>query len=152
MNMKFVAAGLALALGVGFTVDAVAQGKPETMVKQRQAAMTLQAKYFGPLGAMAQGKAPYNASVVARNAGYLEILTKLAWDGFAPETANVKSRALPEIYKDTAGFNAEIEKLQAGVAKLVAAAKSSNESAAKAATGDIGKVCGSCHKKYRQSR
>jgi len=39
-----------------FTLDAVAQAKPEVLVKQRQAAMTLQGKYFGPLGGMAQAE------------------------------------------------------------------------------------------------
>ncbi len=150
MNKKLLAAGLALALGAGFTLNAGAQVKPETMVKQRQAAMTLQGKYFGPLGGMAQGKVPYDANIVARNAGYLEVLTKLAWDGFTPNTANEKSRALPEIYKDAAGFKAANEKLQAEVEKLVTASKSGNEATVKAAIGDVGKVCGSCHDKYRQ--
>ena len=150
MNKKLLAAGLALALGAGFSLNAAAQAKPETMVKQRQAAMTLQGKYFFPLVAMAQGKVAYDANAVARNAGYLEVLTKLAWDGFTPETANEKTRALPEIYKDAAGFKATNEKLQAEVAKLVTASKSGNEAAVKTAIGDVGKVCGSCHDKYRQ--
>ena len=40
---------------------------PRSMVKQRQAVMTLQGKYFGPMAGMAQGKIPYNADVVQRN-------------------------------------------------------------------------------------
>src|SRR3972149_5842270 len=135
MRKTLFAAGLAIALGTGFTLDAAAQAKPETKVKQRQAAMTLQGKYFGPLAGMAQGKVPYDASVVARNAGYLEVITKLAWDSFTPDTANEKTRALPEIYTDAAGFKAANEKLQAEVAKLVTAAKSGNEAMAKAAIG-----------------
>jgi cytochrome c556 len=150
MNKKLLAAGLALALGAGFSLNAAAQAKPETLVKQRQSAMTLQGKYFGPLGGMAQGKVPYDANIVARNAGYLEVLTKLAWDGFTPDTANEKTRALPEIYTDSAGFKAANERLQAGVANLVTAAKSGNEATVKAAIGNIGKECGSCHDKYRQ--
>jgi len=74
----------------------------------------------------------------------------LAWDSFTPDTANEKTRALPEIYTDAAGFKAANEKLQAEVAKLVTAAKSGNEAMAKAAIGDIGKECGSCHDKYRR--
>src|SRR3972149_4030237 len=54
----------------------LAQGKPEVPVKQRQAAMTLIGKYFGPMGGMASGKVPYNADVVKRNAGYLDALSK----------------------------------------------------------------------------
>ena len=49
MNKRLFLTGLAFALGAGFTLTAYSQVKPEIMVKQRQAAMTLQGKYFGPL-------------------------------------------------------------------------------------------------------
>ena len=152
MNKKLLAAGLALALGAGFTANAVAQAKPETLVKQRQAAMTLQGKYWGPLGGMAQGKVPYDANVVARNAGYLEVLAKLPWDGFAASTQGEKSAALPEIWKDAAGFKAAQDKLQGEVGKLVAATKGGNEAAIKAQLGAVGKTCGGCHEKFREKR
>ena len=74
MNKKFFSVAVALSLGAAYSVTAIAQAKPEVLVKQRQAAMTLQGKYFGPLAGMAQGKAPFDATVVARNAGYLETL------------------------------------------------------------------------------
>src|SRR5690349_22936192 len=74
MKKRLLLTGLAVALGAGFTFTAFAQVKPETLVKQRQAAMTLQGKYMGPLGAMAQGKAPYNADTVAFNAAMLDAL------------------------------------------------------------------------------
>src|SRR3989338_3458216 len=147
MNKKLLAAGFALALGAGYSLGAVAQVKPETMVKQRQAAMTLQGKYWGPLGGMAQGKVPYDANIVARNAGYLEVLAKLPWDGFAASTQGEKSAALPEIWKDTAGFKAAQDKLQGEVGKLVAAVKGGNEAAVKAQLADVGKSCGGCHEK-----
>ena len=67
MNKRLLSTGLALALGVGYSAAALAQVKPEILVKQRQAAMTLQGKYFGPMGGMAQGKVPYNADIVAFN-------------------------------------------------------------------------------------
>ena len=53
MRKMLLAAGLAAALGTGYTVSALAQVKPETLVKQRQSAMTLVGKYWGPLGGMA---------------------------------------------------------------------------------------------------
>lgn len=152
MNKKLLAAGLALALGAGFSLNAVAQVKPETMVKQRQAAMTLQGKYWGPLGGMAQGKVPYDANIVTRNAGYLEVLSKLPWDGFNPSTQGEKSGALPEVWKDAAGFKAAQDKLQGEIGKLVAAAKGGNEAAIKAQLGEVGKSCGGCHEKFREKR
>lgn len=152
MNSKLVAAGLALALGVGFTIDAVAQGKPDTMVKQRQAAMTLFGKYWGPLGGMAQGKAPYNANLVARNAGYLEVLSKMPWDGFDAGTKGAKSRALPAVWDDAAGFKTAQEKLQTEMAKLASVAKGGDEAAIKAQLKAASTTCGGCHKNFRKKK
>ena len=73
-------------LGAVYMFPAQAQVKPETLVKQRQSAMTLQGKYFYPIRAMAQGKAPYDANVVIRNVGYLDALSRMPWDGFQPST------------------------------------------------------------------
>src|SRR5206468_5715553 len=86
MKKRLMLAGFALALGAGYTLTAFSQVKPETMVKQRQAAMTLQGKYAGPLGGMAAGKVPYNADTVAFNAAMLDALSRMPWDGFAEST------------------------------------------------------------------
>lgn len=152
MNTKLLAAGLALALGAGFSLNAVAQAKPDVLVKQRKAAMTLQGKYFGPMAGMAQGKIPFDANVVARNAGFLEALSKMPWDGFNPSTQGEKSAALPEVWKDAAGFKAAEDKLMSEVGKLVGAAKGGNEAAIKAAIAEVGKSCGGCHEKFRQKQ
>ena len=152
MNKKYFSIGLALVLGAGYSLTAFSQVKPETLVKQRQAAMTLQGKYWGPLGGMAQGKVPYDAAVVARNAGYLEVLTKMPWDGFAPSTKDVKSAALPEIFSDAAKFKEAQDRLQSEVAKLVAVSKSGDEAAVKAQLGATGKACGSCHETFREKQ
>ncbi len=152
MNKKLIAAGLALALGTGYTLNALAQAKPDVLVKQRVAAMTLIGKYFGPLGGMAQGKVPFDANIVARNAGYLEVLTKLPWDGFDASTQNEKSAALPEVWKDPAKFKAAQDLVQKQVANVVAVAKGGNEAAIKAALGDVGKACGNCHNTFREKK
>ena len=152
MRKMLLAAGLAAALGAGYTLNAFAQVKPETLVKQRQSAMTLVGKYWGPLGGMAAGRVPFDAAVVARNAGYLEVLSKLPWDGFDASTQNEKSAALPEIWKEPAKFKAAADTMQAEIGKLVAAAKGGNEAAIKAALGDTGKTCGGCHNTFRQKQ
>lgn len=128
----------------------LAQAKPEVVVKQRQAAMTLQGKYFGPLNAMVQGNAPFNATVVARNAGYLDALSRMPWDGFDANTKDVKSSTLPAAFSDTAKFKQATDNFLAAVGKLVAASKGSDEAATKAAIGGVGKTCGGCHDDFRQ--
>src|SRR3989475_13178201 len=77
MKKRLLLAGFALALGAGYTLTAFSQVKPEIMVKQRQAVMTLQGKYFGPMAGMAAGKVPYNADTVALNSAFLDALGRM---------------------------------------------------------------------------
>src|SRR6267378_3537922 len=154
MKRKLLAATVVASVGAAWLVAAMAQVKPEILVKQRQAAMTLQGKYFGPLAGMAQGKIPYNADIVARNAGYLDVLDKMPWDGFAESTRDlkdVKTAALPAIWNEPAKFKEAQEKLQSAVSRLVAATKTGDEASVKSAILEVGKGgCGNCHQNFRQ--
>ena len=152
MHRKLFSIGLVLALGAGYALPAFSQAKPETLVKQRQAAMTLIGKYFGPLGGMAQGKVPYNADTVARNAAFLEALSKMPWDGYAASTKDVKSRALPAVFSQPEKFKAAADSFQNEVTKLASTVKGGDEAAIKGQLKAIGKVCGSCHDDFRQER
>jgi cytochrome c556 len=151
MKRKLLAATV-VAVGAAFVVDALAQVKPETLVKQRQAAMTLQVKYFGQLFGMARGRLPYDASIVQRNAGYLDVLDKMPWDGFDPSTKNVKSAALPAIWNEPAKFKEAAERLQSEVSKLVSVSKVGDEAAVKAQIGAVGKSCDGCHDNFREKQ
>lgn len=131
---------------------AFAQAKPEVLVKQRQAVMTLQGKYFGPMAAMAQGKAPFNAAVVQRNAGFLDNLSRMSWDGFDASTRGEKSRALPAVFDNSAAFKETAARLENEAAKLVAVSRSGDEAAVKAQIGAVGKTCGGCHDEFRQKQ
>jgi len=150
MNKNIILASVAFALGSVVTTSAFAQAKPDVLVKQRQAGMTLIGKYFGPLGGMAAGRVPFNAQVAARNAGYLEVLSKLPWDGYDASTSGEKSGALPAVFSDAAKFKAAADNFQTEVGKLAAAAKGGNEADIKAAVGGVGKTCGGCHDNFRQ--
>jgi cytochrome c556 len=152
MMKRLLAAGLAIALGAGVAQAAFAQVKPEILVKQRQAVMTLQGKYFGPLAAMAQGRAPYNAELVQRNAGFLDNLSRMPWDGFDPGTREIKTRALPAIYNDSAKFKEAAHRLESEISKLVAVSRSGDEATVKAQIGAVGKSCGGCHDNFREKQ
>ena len=141
-----------LAVGAGFPLAAYSQQKPETLVKQHQSAMVLQGKYFGPLAGMAQGKVPYDQAVVARNSVYLDVLNKMPWDGFHPNTREEKSRTLPAVFTDTAKFTEAQNQFQAEVTKLVAVSKSGDEASVKAQIGAVGKSCAACHENFRQKQ
>ena len=151
MKKTVVAASVVIALGA-VASTAFAQAKPEVLVKQRQAAMTLIGKYFGPLGGMAQGKAPFDAKIVQRNADYLGALSHMPWDGFHPNTKGEKSRALPAVYEDSGKFKQAADRLQSEVSKLQSAAKGGDEGAIKAQIGAVGKSCAGCHDNFREKQ
>ena len=150
--MKRSGLAVVVALTLGISSVAFAQQKPEVLVKQRQAVMTLQGKYFGPMGAMAQGKAPYNADVVKRNSAFLDNLTRMAWDGFDPSTKDVKSATLPAAFEQQAKFREAAARLENEANRLYQVAQSGSEDAVKAQIGAVGKTCGGCHNDFRQKQ
>ena len=152
MKVKLCAVGLAVAMSAGYAITAFSQAKPDVLVKQRQSAMTLIGKYFGPMAGMASGKVPFNAQMVTRNAGYLEVLAQMPWDGFDASTQGEKTRALPAIWSDAGKWKDSQTALQSAVAKLSSASKGGDEGAIKAAIGDVGKSCGGCHDNFRQKQ
>jgi cytochrome c556 len=99
---------------------------------------------------MAQGKARFNAQIVQRNAGYLEVLSKMPWDGFDASTKGEKSAALPAIWEKAGEFKQAQERFENEAAKLVQVAKSGDEGAIKAQIGATAKSCGGCHENFRQ--
>ena len=150
MRTKLLTAALALAALGGASLEALAQAKPDVLVKQRQAAMTLQGKYLGPIGAMMKGAAPYNADAVALKATFLENLARRPWDGFHPSTQGETSKAKPEIYKDTSKWQAAVDLLIGETGKLGAAARAKNEAGVRASFGGVAKACGVCHDAFRE--
>jgi cytochrome c556 len=149
MKKTLVLAAVAVAMG-GLAGIAAAQVKPDVLVKQRQSAMTLIGKYWGPIAGMASGKvSPYNADVVARNATYLENLAQMPWDGFHDSTKDEKSRALPDTYSQKAKFDELAQRLQSETAKLGQLARAKDEAGVKQQYAAVGKVCGACHEGFR---
>lgn len=152
MRKVLGAAAVALALS-GMAGVAAAQQKPDVLVKQRQSAMTLIGKYWGPIAGMASGKvSPYNADVVSRNATYLENLAQMPWDGFHESTKGEKSRALPAIWEQKAKFDELAQRLQSETAKLGQVARAKDEAGVKQQYAAVGKVCGACHESFREKQ
>lgn len=144
---------IAAALGTATMLasgTALAQAKPETLVKQRQAAMVLIGKYWGPMGGMAQGKVPFNADVVKRNTGYLQALSTMPWDGFNASTKDVKTRALPAVFSDAAKFKEAQDRFTGEVSKLATTVAGGDEAAIKSQLATVGKTCGGCHESFRE--
>lgn len=140
---------MAIAVTVA-TIPAMAQfQKPDDAVKYRQNAFYVMSQHFGRLGAMANGKVPYDAKAAAENAAIVETLSKLPWAGFMPGTESLKSSAKPEVWSEKAKFDQGAEKMRGEVTKLAAAAKMGNVEALKAAFGDAASTCKACHDSYK---
>jgi cytochrome c556 len=144
--LSFVLAAAAITL----SAPASAQfAKPEDAVKYRKASFTVMAAHFGRLGAMATGKAPFDAKAAAENADLVLTLSKLPWAAFGAGTDTGETKAKPEIWKEPAKFKAAADKMQAEVVKLAAAAKTGNEANLKAAFGPAAETCKGCHDEFR---
>ena len=141
-------------LGVVASLPAAAQfQKPEDAIKYRQAAFTVMGNHMGRIGAMAAGKAPFDAKVAADSAAIINTLAKLPFSAFGEGTdKGMPQRAKPEVWKDAAKFKTAADTMVTEIGKLDAAAKSGNLDAIKAAMGATGKSCKACHDDFRAEK
>lgn len=147
-----IAVSLALAAAaVTLAAPASAQfAKPEDALKYRQSVMFVMGQHFGRIGAMVNGKAPYDAAAAQANAQVVAEMSQLPWPGFAQSTEGLKpTKAKPEIWTEQAKFKDHSDKLQDATPKLLAAAKTSNLDTLKTAFGDTAKACKACHDNFR---
>ena len=149
--MKRLLVAWVATLGALASLPAAAQfQKPEDAVKYRKAAFTVMGAHFGRIGAMASGKAPFDAAAAAANADIVATLSKMPYAGFIEGTASGKTRAKPEIWTERAKFDTAANKTQEDVVKLNVAAKSGNLDQIKVAFGAAGQSCKACHDNYRK--
>jgi cytochrome c556 len=140
----------ALALSVALPASAQFQ-KPEDAVKYRQSAFTVMANHFGRIGAMANGRVPFDAATAQASADIVVMMSRLPYTAFIDGTDNLgNTRAKPEVWSKRADFDAGARKMQDEVVKLQTAAKSGNLDQVKAAFGEAGKACKGCHDTYRK--
>ena len=142
---------MAAALLVVMALPAQAQfAKPEDAIKYRKASFTVMSSHFGRLGAMASGRAPYDAKLAAENAEVVATLSKLPWAAFGEGTDKGETRAKPEIWTESAKYKAAADKMQVEIGKLTVAAKAGNLDALKTAFGPAAATCKACHDNFRK--
>lgn len=150
--MKILACIAAAAALVAMASPASAQfAKPEDAIKYRQSALTVMGTHFGRIGAMVNGRVPFDAKVAQENAEIVADMAKLPWAAFGPGTdkGSIPTRAKAEIWTEQAKFKELSEKMVAETAKLQAAAKTGNADTLKAAFGATGATCKACHDNYQ---
>ncbi len=142
---------LSFAAAAGVAVPAHAQfAKPEDAVKYRQSVFVVMAGSFGRIGAMVQGKIPFDAKAALQNAEVVEMMSRLPWPAFIPGSDLPNSHAKPAVWKEMDKFKADAEKLQQMTPKLVAAAKTGKLDEIKVVFGDTAKTCKACHDAFRE--
>lgn len=142
---KLLSLGIAAAV-LAASAPAMAQfSKPEQAIKYRKSVMTVMATHFSRVGAMANGRVPFDAKVAADNAAVVDTLSRLPWHAFGPDTDLGDTKAKPAVWKDTAKFKQLSDQLISDTSKLAAAAKTGNLDSLKAAFGPAAKTCKSCH-------
>jgi len=118
-NLLIIAAALT-------ALPALAQfAKPEDAIKYRKSSFFVMGQHFGRIGAMAQGRVPFDAKAAADNAAVVEVMSKLHWAAFT-------------------------EGIQAEATKLSAAAKTGSLDNIKTAFAATGGTCKGCHDNFRK--
>lgn len=149
MSRMLLAAATVIGLASALPASAQFQ-KPEDAVKYRKAAYTVMAAHFGRIGAMAQGKAPFDGAAAAANAEIVAVMSKLPFAGFVEGTSGTeKGSPKPNVWTERAKFDAAAKKMQEEVAKLAVAAKANSLETLKPAFGAAASACKACHDDFR---
>lgn len=154
MPMSRMLKVLVLVAAFTITSGAQAQGTPskaEQVLKYRKAVYQVILWNFGPMSAMAQGKAPYEAVEFARRAERVAAVTPMLMDAYPLESRDVAdSRLKPEMWDNRADFDAKLKTLVDRSANLAAVGKAGDFDKSKAAFFETANACKSCHDKYRK--
>jgi cytochrome c556 len=149
--MKKLMWAAAAVAGLMTALPAAAQfAKPEDAIKYRKSAFTVMATHFGRVGAMVQGKAPFDAKAAADNADIALMMSRLPYTAFGEGTDKGETRAKPEVWTENDKFRAAAQKMQDEMTRFNAAAKTGNLDTIKAAFGPVGQACKQCHDNFRK--
>jgi len=148
---KVLAGTLAAVLGTTAAWPALALqfNRPEDAVKYRQGALFVLSQHFTRIGAMASGRIPFDGKAALEHAEVVASLSRLPMDGFAGGPDRISAKARPEIWTESARFKEHNDKFVAETSRLLAAAKTNNLDALKAAFAATANTCKGCHDAYR---
>ncbi len=147
MNKRPLLAAAVAALGM--TSAFAAQDPMENAISARKAAFKLIATNFGPMGAMAKGEMPFSDDVFAKRAINLKALSTMPWEFFVPGSDKGATKAKPEIWNDTPGFNDRAVAFEREVAKLAEAAGGGDQKAMFSQFAKTAKTCKGCHNDFK---
>ena len=135
--------GVALAATVVTAADA-----PQDIVDQRVAAMKQMGGKVNEAFQLSGTDATASRAKLAEAIALAEAIPSRFPAGTADGDPGVKTRALPKIWSDSAGFKTAADGLVSAL-KAVDAKLAAKDPAVEAAFNDARKACGTCHETYR---
>jgi cytochrome c556 len=144
--MRFIRVVAVAAMVTGFAGTASAQ---EAVIKLRQALMEVNQQSAGLAVNMIREQIPYDAQQLATAMLAISQSSHL-FPTLFPDGSNVApSKATPALWENRSEFESIAAKMVADAAAAAEAAAQGPE-AFRAAFGDVGDNCQTCHEKYRQ--
>ena len=145
MKLKLGLIGVLVAVGATAAMAADAD-----IIVLRQNLMKTNGQAAKVVVSMLKGEMPFNAEVAAAAAMSIAHDNEVFPSLFPAGTDTGETKAKAEIWSDPEGFKAASEALVA-VARAAAEAAAQSPEAFGTAFQVVGKACGACHEKYRQS-
>jgi len=123
----------------------------EKVNETRQAVLKVVGWNIAPLGAMAQGRIPWDDALFARNAQRLAWMTSMIPDAFRADTRahELDTEALPVIWEEYARFETLAANAQRSAERLAEVAQGDDKDAARAAVSALIDDCRACHDDFR---
>jgi cytochrome c556 len=150
MSISKASVALAACLCVGGLGQAQEPSRAEQLIKYRQAIYRVLNGNFGPMAAMATGKAPYEAKEFAMRADRVAFLAAMLDEAYPLESrSGATTRVKPEIWANRAEFDRLLDDMQTNTAQLAKLAEAGDQAAVKSAFAATGRTCKACHDKFR---
>lgn len=151
MSRRIVVIATLLCVRLGVAVAHETHSKAEQANSYRHGLYGAIAWNFAPLGAMAQGKAPFDKADAATRAARVAALAEMLPEAF-PEGSAIKgqSEAKAAIWEHRAEFDALLKKFIMKSAALSEGAKTADLEKLKTLVGDTRAVCKECHDKFKE--
>lgn len=157
MRKAIIIAGVVVLGGAAFSQLIAASPDPSGVQKVVDARVS----HYKEIGKSAKairdelGKAQPDLSSVKSNAAVIEALARQIPSWFPAGTgqqSGVKTEALPQIWQQAPIFRQRASGLAGAAHQIAAQAASGNLVATRAAAGDLGNACKSCHDTFREKK
>jgi cytochrome c556 len=146
---KIVALVLVCALVAGVAYAQFA--KPEEAIAYRKAVMHVIVHHFKQMGAVVQGKAPYEKADFAANADVVGLMATLPWEAvLTPGSDKGDTTLNPSVFSKQEDFMKIAKAFESNTANLKAKAQEGDLEAIKAGFGAVAQDCKACHSAFRK--